>query len=123
MASLIVILGDQLNKQISSLKLANKGEDIVLMCAVLSEAKYVKHHKKKIAFILSAMRHFSAELEKSGYNVEYISLDDKKNTNSFESEVQRISKKYKCKQVIITHPGEYRVFHTLRWIACAGYQS
>lgn len=113
MTSLVLILGDQLNKNISSLKHVNKNEDIVLMCEVLSEATYVKHHKKKIAFILSAMRHFSNELEKSGYRVEYISLDDKKNTNSFESEVQRITKKYKCKQVIITHPGEYRVFHNL----------
>ncbi|MEJ2115721.1 MAG: cryptochrome/photolyase family protein, partial [Gammaproteobacteria bacterium] len=66
MTSLVLILGDQLNKNISSLKHANKTEDIVLMCEVLSEATYVKHHKKKIAFILSAMRHFSAELEKSG---------------------------------------------------------
>ncbi len=113
MASLIVILGDQLNKQISSLKLANKGEDIVLMCEVLSEATYVKHHKKKIAFIISAMRHFSAELIQAGYNVQYISLDDKKNTNSFESEIKRAAEKYNCKQVILTHPGEYRVYKNL----------
>ena len=65
MPSLILILGDQLNKNISSLKHANKDEDIVLMCEVVSEATYVKHHKKKIAFILSAMRHFSVELKKS----------------------------------------------------------
>ena len=113
MPSLILILGDQLNKNISSLKHANKDEDIVLMCEVVSEATYIKHHKKKIAFILSAMRHFSVELKKSGYNVIYTSLDDKNNTNSFESEVLRIAKKNHCKKVIITHPGEYRVYQNL----------
>ena len=34
----------------------------MLMVEVMAEATYVPHHKKKIAFILSAMRHFAAEL-------------------------------------------------------------
>ena len=121
MPSLILILGDQLNKKISSLKHANKDKDIVLMCEVLSEATYVKHHKKKIAFILSAMRHFSDELEKSGYNVEYIPLGENENTHSFESEVERIANKYKCKQVIITHPGEHRVYKNLSSLEKIGF--
>ncbi len=113
MPSLILILGDQLNRNISSLKKANKHEDFILMCEVSAEATYVKHHKKKIALVLSAMRHFSQELTDAGYKVIYIKLDDKSNTGSLESEVQRIAKAKKCSWVIITHPGEYRVYENL----------
>ena len=50
-----LILGDQLNENISSLRDVNKLTDNILICEVKSEATYVKHHKKKIAFLFSAM--------------------------------------------------------------------
>ena len=59
MKTLRLILGDQLSHTISSLDDINKANDVVLMCEVIEEATYVKHHKKKIAFIFSAMRHLS----------------------------------------------------------------
>ena len=49
--NLAVILGDQLNLKISSLKNFDPKEDNILLCEVLEEASYVKHHKKKIVFI------------------------------------------------------------------------
>lgn len=113
MSTLILILGDQLNKNISSLRKANKDEDLILMCEVHDETHYVKHHKKKIVFVLSAMRHFSQELRNQGYNVVYVKLNDKSNSGSLESELLRISKKHKVNQVIITHPGEHRVYKNL----------
>ena len=54
---LILILGEQLSPDISSLLHADKTAAIVLICEVTAEVKYVRHHKKKIAFIFSAMRH------------------------------------------------------------------
>ena len=74
MRSLIFILGDQLSHSIPSLSHCNKNQDIVFMCEVLEEANYVKHHKKKIVFLFSAMRHFSLELKAKGYTVDYIPL-------------------------------------------------
>ncbi len=59
MTTLRLILGDQLSTSISSLNDCDKAKDIILMCEVWQEATYVKHHKKKIAFLLSAMRHFA----------------------------------------------------------------
>jgi len=56
--ALRLILGDQLSHDISSLEDATPQTDIILMCEVRTEATYVKHHKKKIAFIFSAMRHY-----------------------------------------------------------------
>ncbi len=40
---LIVVLGDQLTPQISSLSAADKKRDVVLMCEVWEEATYVRH--------------------------------------------------------------------------------
>ena len=62
MSTLRLILGDQLSDSISSLDGCDSSRDIILMCEVWNEATYVKHHKKKIAFLFSAMRHFAEEL-------------------------------------------------------------
>ena len=58
MGALRLILGDQLSHQISVLQSADKKNDVVMLCEVMEEASYVKHHPKKIAFLFSAMRHF-----------------------------------------------------------------
>ena len=79
MKTLILILGDQLSESISSLQGYNSDTDIILMCEVWDEATYVKHHKKKIAFLFSAMRHFTKKLNKKGYKVEYTKLNNPDN--------------------------------------------
>ncbi|MBE0438639.1 MAG: cryptochrome/photolyase family protein [Gammaproteobacteria bacterium] len=109
MNSLVLILGDQLSHSISSLEGLDKENDIVLMCEVIEEASYVKHHKKKIAFIFSAMRHFAEELQLQGYHVEYTKLDDANNMGSFHGEVKRIINARKFDQIVVTEPGEFRV--------------
>ena len=52
MNSLHLVLGDQLSEVISSLEGYNSEQGVILMCEVLEEVTYVKHHKKKIAFIV-----------------------------------------------------------------------
>ena len=52
MTVLRLILGDQLNRQMASLRDINIKTDIVLMAEVGAEVTYVKHHKRKIAFCL-----------------------------------------------------------------------
>ena len=117
MSSIIAILGDQLNLNISSLKNCDKEKDIILMCKVFEECTTPKHHKKKIAFILSCMRHFADELKNSGFNISYLKLDDQKNTHSFKSEILRFCKKHNTNNVKVTHPGEYRVLQSLNSLA------
>jgi deoxyribodipyrimidine photolyase-related protein len=46
--TIIVILGDQLTRNLSSLQNADPATSIVLMAEVATEASYVKHHKKKM---------------------------------------------------------------------------
>ena len=79
------------------------------MVEVHDETTYVKHHKQKIALILSAMRHFADELKKEGVSVTYVKLNDKGNTGSFTGEIHRAIKTLKPSRLIVTEPGEYRV--------------
>lgn len=114
MSVLRLILGDQLGTDISSLQDADAGKDIILLCEVMEESTYVKHHKKKIAFLFSAMRHFAEELKGKGFHVDYIKLDDKNNSGSFAGEVTRAVKRHDVKQVVVTEPGEYRVLQSMK---------
>ena len=72
MSALTLILGDQLTPDLSSLSDFNPSTDTVLMAEVMEEATYVGHHKKKLAFVFSAMRHFAEELEATGVAVRYV---------------------------------------------------
>jgi deoxyribodipyrimidine photolyase-related protein len=114
MTKLVFVLGDQLSLDISSLRGASRADDIILMCEVMAEACYVRHHKKKLAFVFSAMRHFAAELRALGWQVDYVQLDNPHNSASFAGEVARAVARHKADQVIVTSPGEYRVLAAIR---------
>jgi deoxyribodipyrimidine photolyase-related protein len=114
MRSLRLILGDQLSESISSLKEYNSESDTILICEVYDEATYVKHHKKKIAFLFSAMRHFAESLKQKGYEVEYKTLNDPDNAGSLKGEVERLFQISKFDRIIVTHPGEHRVLEDIR---------
>ena len=89
MTILIPVLGDQLSHCLASLRDVAREDAVVLMMEVADETTYVRHHKRKIALILSAMRHFAAELRAAGWTVDYIHLDDPDNSGSFTGEVAR----------------------------------
>lgn len=117
---LILILGDQLNTSISSLSDATS-DDVILMCEVREEATYVKHHKKKLAFVFSAMRHFAEELQASGKVVRYRRLTDPDNAGSLLGEVTTAVKDLDITQVVVTAAGEYRLAQEMRgWQARLG---
>ncbi len=112
--NLHLILGDQLNSTISALKACDKNTDIVMMCEVLEEATYVKHHQKKLVYVFSAMRHFAAALKSNGYRVHYVQLDDPSNTGSFTNELQRAFNRFNPEKVIATEASEYRVLQMMK---------
>ncbi|MEJ6752640.1 MAG: cryptochrome/photolyase family protein [Amylibacter sp.] len=111
-----LILGDQLNENISSLRDVNKLTDNILICEVKSEATYVKHHKKKIAFLFSAMRHFSKFLEESNFKLKYVKYDDVNNSGSLFGEVKKATDINNYKKIIVTKPNEFRLYsEILEW--------
>ena len=107
--SLILILGDQLTRDLKPLDLGSKSSDVVLMLEVQEEATYVKHHKKKIVFLFSAMRHFAKALKDEGWDVDYVALDDPENLGNFNDEVRRALDRHTPERLVMTEPGEFRV--------------
>ncbi len=69
MKTLRLVLGDQLSRDLPSLATLDPATDLVVMAEVMDEVTYVKHHKRKIAFLFAAMRHFAAELRAAGIAV------------------------------------------------------
>ncbi|WP_343563921.1 cryptochrome/photolyase family protein [Kiloniella sp. b19] len=107
--SLILIMGDHLSHEISSLQQADPDRDLVMLCEVRDEATSVRHHKKKIAFLFSAMRHFALELRDRGFSVRYVTLDEPGNTGSFHGEVTRAIADFAPRALCLCEPSEYRV--------------
>jgi len=114
MSNLILVLGDQLSNTLSSLQTGDKSQDRILMCEVWDEATYIKHHKKKIALLFSAMRHFAEELQENGWQVDYIKLNDDGNSGSFKGEVERAIKRHNPTNIVITEPAEWRVMEDMK---------
>jgi deoxyribodipyrimidine photolyase-related protein len=114
MTALRLILADQLSSSIATLDDVDMAHDVVMLCEVMEEATYVKHHKKKIAFLFSAMRHFAQELTSRGFQVRYVTLDDPDNSGSFDGEIKRAVDEINPHRLILTEPGEYRVLEKFK---------
>ena len=109
MKTLVLVLGDQLSRDLASLDGFDPARDVVLMVEVAEETTYVRHHRQKIAFILSAMRHFAEALRLEGLQVDYVRLDDPGNSGSFTGELTRAVLRHAPDRVVVTEPGEWRV--------------
>ena len=107
--TLIPVLGDQLSLNISSLDKQKPGDCIILMAELDEETGYVRHHKAKIAYILSAMRHHAKALQERGWSVDYVKLDDPDNSGSFTGEIARAVERHDIGALRVTEPGEWRV--------------
>lgn len=109
MKTVRLVLGDQLDFCIASLTDIDPVNDIILMAELKEEATYVKHHKKKIAFIFSAMRHFAEECRLKGWNVCYIDYDNLDNKGNFLSQIQLAIEKFSPDKLCMVEAGEYRL--------------
>lgn len=108
------VLGDQLTRGLASLAGIDPARDVVLMVEVAEEARHVPHHQQKIAFLLSAMRHFAQALRAEGLTVDYVTLDDPANSHSFTGELARAVSRHQPASVIVTEPGEWRVWQKMQ---------
>jgi deoxyribodipyrimidine photolyase-related protein len=107
--TLRIVLGDQLSAGLSALADLDPARNVVLMMEVADEGTYVRHHKQKIALVLSAMRHFAAELRARGVAVDYVALDDPANTGALTTEIVRAVARHRPARIVATEPGEWRV--------------
>lgn len=109
MANLILILGDQLTRDINALENADRDRDLVVMAEVHDEASYTNHHKKKIVLLFSAMRHFARQLESDGWQVHYQAYHPDNQHQSLEAVVGEQVKRLNAEKVITTECGEWRL--------------
>ncbi len=114
--SILLITGDQLSLTLAALRTSDKATTRVLMAEVRPEATTAKHHKKKIIFVFSAMRHFAEELRGQGWHVDYVKLDDAANTQSLASEVKRAQSRHGAEILQTTAPNDYRLRRELDFI-------
>jgi deoxyribodipyrimidine photolyase-related protein len=115
--NLLLILGDQLDRQSPLFADADPQQDCILMAEAGDECTHVPSHKARIALFLSAMRHFRDELRAGGWTVDYREIDA--NPATLSSELSRAVQQYKPRQVRVAEPGEYRVLRSLQYVCPA----
>ncbi len=108
------VLGDQLSPALSSLRDLDPARDVVVMAECDGECTYAPHHKKKIAFVLSAMRHFADELRAAGIAVDYRPLAEPGAAAGFRDALAAAVARHRPRRVVVTEPGEWRVWTDMR---------
>ncbi|BBK30095.1 deoxyribodipyrimidine photolyase-related protein [Stella humosa] len=111
--NLILVLGDQLTPSVSSLAGADRSRDRVLMAELRCEATYAWHHKKKIAFLFSAMRHFAEELRAAGWTVDYMKLGGPDDPGSFTGQLAVAVAEHQPERIVVTEAAEWRVLREM----------
>jgi deoxyribodipyrimidine photolyase-related protein len=119
LATLRLVLGDQLSDNLSSLRDLDPARDVVLMAEVMDEATYVAHHKQKFALTFSAMRQFAERLRARGATVRYVRLGEPEAAPSLNGEVLRALEAGRFDRVVVTEPGEWRLVQAFDDLAIA----
>ena len=78
-----------------------KSEDIILLIESYHDCQKFCHHKKKLVFFISAMRHFYESI-KHKYNIQYL-----KTNESITSVMHKFMYKNHIDSIKITRPGSY----------------
>ena len=107
-ATLILVLGDQLDRQSPALKACDRNRDIVVMLEVHKESQRIWSHKLRTALFLSAMRHHAAWLEREGFRVEYRQIDDE-HAESFTTSLASVIRTTESSRLVMTQAGEHGV--------------
>ena len=98
----VLVLGDQLTRQVGPLADADPSQTSVLMIESSELGHSMRHHKQKLIHCFSAMRHFAAGLERDGFTVAY-----KKVEASFESGVEKYLNQYGNVTLNVMQPNDY----------------
>jgi len=111
---LVVVLGDQLNRDSMAFDGFDPQRDIVWMAEVAEESTKVWVSKPRITVFLSAMRHFAEQLRLEGLEVDYRELDDPANRGTFTTELIAAIQRHNPESVVLVEPGEWQVRQSLR---------
>ena len=112
MSKLFVIFNDQLSVKSPIFDEIDEANDIILLSENEDDYSYVKHHKKKIVFQLSSMRHFHQELLDKGYTVIYQYLDQK--ISDYLMGIHQVMKKSEIDAIVVIEPNDYRLTQEIK---------
>jgi deoxyribodipyrimidine photolyase-related protein len=120
--NLILVLGDQLDRNSAAFDGFDRGRDRVWMAEVAEESTHVWTHKARIAVFLSAMRHFRDCLAKERVELDYTELAAKPGAKDPQTlaaallaSLARLKKAGSVpERLIVVEPGEWRVQEMLR---------
>ncbi|MCA1926705.1 MAG: cryptochrome/photolyase family protein [Thiobacillus sp.] len=116
MRNLVLVLGDQLNRDASAWDGFDPRQDSAWMAEVADESTHVWSSKPRIALFLAAMRHFAADLRADGVPLVYHPLDA---YPDFSAALAATIAKTRPHRLVVTEPGEWRVLQTLAATAAA----
>lgn len=98
------ILGDQLSLSNAALAASDRREVVVLMVESKARGKVLPYHQQKLVLIYSAMRHFAAELERDGWKVDYVRLEE---GLTFVDAAQRHVKQFAPEHIRLAEPNSF----------------
>lgn len=114
--NLVIVLGDQLDDQLSALDDFDADRDVVWMAENETEATHVWCHKKRLVLFFAAMRHYRDALQQRGFTVDYHALDADRRRDSggdFGDILSARISALKPERLVMTECGDYRVRETL----------
>ncbi len=114
---LVLVLGDQLDADAAAFDGFDPAQDAVWMAEVAEESTHIPSSQMRTAFVLSAMRHFAAELRARGRPLHYRTLDDPTNCGTLAAELRTAIAALRPQALVMTAPGDWRVLAALRAVA------
>ena len=114
---LVIVLGDQLNLNATSLQNFDPRCDAVWMAEVMQESTHIPSSKQRTTVFLSAMRHFAQNLRAQGWPLHYTTLDAPNATSSLAQGLSRAIEQLQPQALVLTAPGDWRVLQALRAVA------
>jgi deoxyribodipyrimidine photolyase-related protein len=111
---LIVVLGDQLDREASVFDGFDATQDAVWMAEVAEESTHVWSSRQRTTLFLSAMRHFAQALRDDGLPLHYRCLNDEASTGTLAGELSATLLTLKPLRVLLVEPGDWRVGQALR---------
>ena len=108
MATLRLILGDQLDPQHDWFAHCDPGVVYVLM-EVRQETDYVRHHAQKLIAVFAAMRDFARRLRAAGHRVDYLAIDDPDNRQSLPANLEMLLARHGARRFEYQAPDEWRL--------------
>lgn len=105
---LLLILGDQLDRESPALQAADKQHDVILMLEARNESERILSHRARTTLFLSAMRHHAAWLESRGFRVDYTRID-REEAASFTTALEAAIGRHGAKRLLMVEAGEHGV--------------